>query len=142
MTRVIVYSNISDKKIALSALVRKALNKGHLVTLLAQNEQAAGDYSDGLWQHDKMSFMPNVLASHALAKETPVVVDWQDTQLWQDDILVNLTQRQLTVFSRFKQLIELVGSDEEEKALARERFKFYRDRGYEIKHFDEQSLIQ
>ena len=38
-------------------------------------------------------------------------------------------------------LSKLVGTDEEDKALARQRFKFYRDRGYEIKHFDEDALI-
>lgn len=141
MTRVIFYSNIIDKQAALMILVRKALAKRHLVTLFAESEQAARAYSDALWQQDTASFLPNVLASHALASETPIVIDWQDEQLCQDDILVNLTQRQLTVFSRFQQLVELVGTDEQDKALARERFKFYRDRGYEIKHFDEAQLI-
>jgi len=141
MTRVIFYSNVRDKQAALMILVRKALAKRHLVTLFAESEQAAQAYSDVLWQQDSTSFLPNVLASHDLANETPVVIDWQDEQLCQDDILVNLTQRQLTVFSRFKQLVELVGIDEHDKALARERFKFYRDRGYEIRHFDEAQLI-
>lgn len=141
MTRVIFYSNVRDKQAALIILVRKALAKRHLVTLFAESEQAAQAYSDVLWQQDSTSFLPNVLASHDLANETPVVIDWQDEQLCQDDILVNLTQRQLTVFSRFKQLVELVGIDEHDKALARERFKFYRDRGYEIRHFDEAQLI-
>ncbi len=141
MTRVIFYSNVRDKQAALIILVRKALAKRHLVTLFAESAQAAQAYSDVLWQQDSTSFLPNVLASHDLANETPVVIDWQDEQLCQDDILVNLTQRQLTVFSRFKQLVELVGIDEQDKALARERFKFYRDRGYEIKHFDEAQLI-
>jgi len=141
MTRVIFYSNVNDKQAALMILVRKALAKRHLVTLFTNSEQAAQVYSDVLWQHDSTSFLPNVLATDALVGETPVVIDWQDEQLCQDDILVNLTQRQLTVFSRFRQLVELVGTDEQDKALARERFKFYRDRGYEIKHFDEAQLI-
>jgi DNA polymerase III subunit chi len=141
MTRVIFYSNIVDKQAASMILVRKALAKRHLVTLFTESERAAQVYSDVLWQQDSTSFLPNVLASHDLANETPVVLDWHDEQLCQDDILVNLTQRQLTVFSRFKQLVELVGVDEQDKALARERFKFYRDRGYEIKHFDEAQLI-
>lgn len=141
MTRVIFYSNVRDKQAALIVLVCKALAKRHLVTLFAESEQVAQVYSDSLWQQDPTSFLPNVLATNILASETPVVIDWQDEQLCQDDILVNLTQRQLTVFSRFRQLVELVGTDEQDKALARERFKFYRDRGYEIKHFDEAQLI-
>lgn len=141
MTRVIFYSNVRNKQVALSVLACRALAKGHLMTLLTESEQEAKAYSDGLWQAEKVSFLPNILASAALnnglKNETPIVIDWQDERLCQDDILVNLTQQQLTVFSRFRQLIELVGIDEQEKTFARERFKFYRDRGYEIKHYDE-----
>lgn len=142
MTRVIFYSNINDKQAALAVLVRKALAKNHLLTLFTENEQAAQPYRHALWQSDPTSFLPNVLATDELATETPVVFDWQDKELCQDDILVNLTKQQLTIFSRFRQLVELVGTDEAEKALARERFKFYRDRGYEIKHFDEAQLME
>jgi DNA polymerase III subunit chi len=140
MTRVIFYSNVSDKHAALLVLVHKALAKRHLITLFAESERAANDYSDVLWSRLSTSFFPHVLASHPLANETPIVIDWQHEQLCQDDILVNLTQRQLTIFSRFRQLVELVGTDEQDKALARQRFKFYRDRGYEVLHFNEAQL--
>ena len=125
----------------MTVLVRKVLEKGHLITLFTEDESAAKAYSNVLRGNDKTSFLPNVLASDLQMRETPVVIDWQAKQLYQDDILVNLTQRQLTVFSRFRQFVELVGVDEEDKALARQRFKFYRDRGYEIKHFDEHGLV-
>jgi DNA polymerase-3 subunit chi len=129
-----------DKQAALLVLVGNALAKKHLITLLTESERAANGYSEVLWGSLNTSFFPNVLASHALANETPVIIDWQYEQLCQDDILVNLTQCQLTIFSRFRQLVELVGTDEQEKALARQRFKFYRDRGYEVLHFNEVQL--
>lgn len=125
----------------MTVLVRKVLEKGHLITLFTEDESAAKAYSNVLWGNDETSFLPNVLASDPQVRETPVVIDWQANQLCQDDILVNLTQRQLTVFSRFRQFVELVGVDEKDKALARQRFKFYRNRGYEIKHFDEKGLV-
>lgn len=142
MTRVIFYSNLTDKQVALSVLVQKALVKRHSVTVLAESEQVASVFSESLWRSNPTSFFPNVLASHALAKETPVVMDWQEKQLCQDDILINLTQKQLTTFSRFRQLIELVSTEEQDKELARQRYIFYRDRGYEIRHFDKESLTQ
>lgn len=141
MTRVLFYSDIADKQHALSVLIQKALAKKHVVTIMTGGEQVAKQYSDALWQSQPINFLPNVLASHALVLETPVVLDWQENRLCQDDILINLSQKQLTAFSRFRQLIELVGVDEEDKVLARQRYQFYRDRGYEIKHFDTQSLI-
>jgi len=39
-------------------------------------------------------------------------------------------------FSRFERLIEIVGQEEEDKTQARDRFRFYRDRGYEIRTHD------
>jgi DNA polymerase-3 subunit chi len=53
-----------------------------------------------------------------------------------DDMLINLTAREPSFFSRFTQLVELVGADEADKVAARARYKFYRDRGYEIKNID------
>ena len=140
MTRVIFYSNLTDKQITLHNLVQQALEKRHLVTILAESEQAASQVNSGLWRHDPSSFMPNVLDSHVLAAETPVLIDWQEKTLFQDDILINLMQVQPTSFSRFRKLIELVGNDENDKAAARQRYKFYRDRGYEIKHFDQANI--
>lgn len=141
MTRVIFYSNLTDKQVALLTLVKQALVKKHVVTVMAESELQARDYGKALWQSNETSFFPNVLAQDALANETPVVLDWQENQLCQDDILINLSQKQLTTFSRFRQLIELVGLDESDKVLARQRYKFYRDRGYEIRHFDEKDLM-
>jgi DNA polymerase-3 subunit chi len=53
-----------------------------------------------------------------------------------DDILLNLRQDQPAFFSRFQRLIEIVGMDDADKAAARVRYKFYRDRGYEIRQHD------
>lgn len=142
MTRVIFYSNCSNKQTALSILVQQALAKKHLVTVMTENAQQALDCEKTLWGSKKTSFIPNVLAQHALAFQTPVVLDWQENKLCQDDILINLTQKQLTTFSRFRQLIELVSNDESDKMMARQRYKFYRDRGYEVRHFDEKDLVQ
>ncbi len=142
MTRVQFYSNVTDKQAAIAVLAQRALARKNLMTIIVESEQAAQACSQNLWQHGETSFLPNVLAPDALAKTTPIVIDWQENQLCQDDILINLSNSQLTVFSRFKHLVELVGTDEQEKVLARERYKFYRDRGYEVKHLEAESLTQ
>ena len=35
-------------------------------------------------------------------------------------------------FSRFERVVEIVNQDETQRQLARERFKYYRDRGYDL----------
>lgn len=140
MTRVTFYSNVANKQLTLLKLVQEALQKQHLVTVLSENETRANEISSALWASDKTSFVPSVIATHRLVMGTPVVIDWGQKELSQDDVLINLIQREPTGFSRFRQLIEIVGSEEKDKVAARARFKFYRDRGYDIKHIDEASL--
>lgn len=141
MTQVIFYSSITDKSVALLALVERALAKKNLVTVTVENQVQAQDFANALWQLQKTSFLPNVQADSHLAKHTLVVFDWQQNELCHDDILINLSQKQLTIFSRFRQLIELVGMDDLDKQQARERFRFYRDRGYQVKHYEEKDLL-
>ena len=52
------------------------------------------------------------------------------------DVLVNLDGNLPPAFSRFERLLEIVGTDEADRGPARERFKFYRDRGYAIAAHD------
>lgn len=136
MTSIGFYFNVADKPLLVHQLVQKALRQHRRVTLFTTDEAAAQTFSDQLWQLESTAFNANVLASHALAAATPVVVEWQAQRVQQDDLLINLQPMQLTLFSRFKHLFELVGVDEADKAEARKRFAFYRDRGYDIKSVD------
>lgn len=136
MTSIGFYFNVADKPLLVNQLVQKALRQHRQVTLFAVDEAAAQAFSDQLWQFEPTSFNANVLASHPLAEVTPVVVEWQVQRVWQDDLLINLQPAQLTMFSRFKHLFEVVGLEEADRAEARKRFAFYRDRGYDIKSVD------
>jgi DNA polymerase III subunit chi len=136
MTRVIFYSKLADKRLTLANLLLQALQKKHQITILAENKEAASVFSSEIWLYGATEFIPNALASDVIAKETPVVIGWDEDVLFQDDILINLSQKQVLAFSRFRQLIELVGNVEDDKIAARARYKFYRDRGYEIKHLE------
>jgi DNA polymerase III subunit chi len=136
MTRVSFYSNVDDKLALVTYLVEKALNQKHQVTIFTSEEQAAMQTSDALWLNDKASYLNNVLANDPLALVTPVVIDWQAGTIFQDDLLINLQANQPTFFSRFRHLIEIVSQEAQDKVLARKRYSFYRDCGYEIKHID------
>ena len=136
MTRIDFYFNVGDKQQVAAGLVESALAKRRQVTISVADESGAMNVSNDLWQHKPESFLPNVLANHVAAAHTPVAIHWQNQVMLQDELLINLTQAEPSFFSRFTQLIELVGDDEQDKIAARARFKFYRDRGYEIKSID------
>jgi DNA polymerase-3 subunit chi len=136
MTRIDFYFNVTDKQQATLEIVQSALYKRRQVTIFAKDENMASDLSVNLWQNKPEIFLPNVLENHEVAEQTPVVIYWQEKALLQDDMLINLASIELGFFSRFTQLVELVGDNESDKVAARARFKFYRDRGYEIKSID------
>jgi DNA polymerase-3 subunit chi len=134
MTRIDFYFNVANKQQLLAELVQGALSKRRHVTVLTNDVNNAAEISADLWQQQAGSFMPNVLVNHNLAALTPVVIHWEENALLQDDMLINLTPTEPIFFSRFTHLVELVGDDEQDKVAARARYKFYRDRGYEIKN--------
>lgn len=135
MTRVEFFFNVEDKFQKLAELGEKAIAKNVKLMVLAQTDGHATEIAHYLWRLPQQ-FLPNHPANHPLAAETPIVVDWQGERLLHDEVLINLQHPQPLFFSRFRRLIEIVGSDEEDKAEARVRYKFYRDRGYEIKSYD------
>lgn len=142
MTRIEFYSNVADKPSLLASLVESALLKRRQVTVLTEDIQSATQLSGCLWQQNATSFLPHVMVNHAHAAKTPVVIACKNNlagqmdTIAQDELLINLTAQEPPFFSRFTHLVEMVGDDETDKQNGRIRYKFYRDRGYEIQHID------
>jgi DNA polymerase-3 subunit chi len=136
MTRVEFFFNVSNKLEKSADLCEKALAKGRQLTIFSQNDAMSLEMQKILWSYSATSFLPSSLASSMNAKFSQIVIHENDDNLMQDDVLINLQIKQPLSFSRFRYLAELVGSDEEDKAAARARFRFYKDRGYDIKSTD------
>ena len=142
MTRIEFYSNVDDKPSLLASLVESALLKRRQVTVLTEDIQSAAQFSDSLWQQNTTSFLPHVLADDVHAAKTPVIMACKTNaagqldSITQDELLINLSAQHPPFFSRFTHLVEMVGNDEADKQHGRVRYKFYRDRGYEIQHID------
>ena len=135
MTRVEFFFNVEDKLKKLVELSEKAVEKNIRVMILTHDEAAAVSTQQYFWQQSG-AFLPNCNKADALANQTPIIIDCEVDTSIHDDVLISLQHPQPTIFSRFKRLIEIVGTDEADKALARSRYKFYRDRGYEIRSYD------
>lgn len=133
MTRVEFFTNVPNKHKKAISLCEKAVAKGRQLTILVDNSDGIDALQQQLWQLAPTAFLANALASDAKAALAPIVLDTDGALLHQDDVLINLQTEIPLIFSRFRYLVEMVGVDEPDKALARERFKFYRDRGYQIK---------
>ncbi len=136
MTRIEFFFNVEDKLKKVAELSEKAVTKGRRLVVFAPDQDTVRSIESTLWSHLPVSFLPHCSSIHELAGETPIILDWQAEALPHHDVLINLQQDYPPFFSRFTRLIEIVGQDEEDKAHARARYKFYRDRGYEMRSFD------
>jgi DNA polymerase-3 subunit chi len=79
--------------------------------------------------------MPHCHSREADAATLPVVIGHDET-FPHSELLISLHNVCLPFFSRFERVIEIVSQDDEDAKLGRERYKFYKDRGYELRHFD------
>jgi DNA polymerase III subunit chi len=136
MTTIDFYFNTADVNALVLNLSQRAINQHRQVTLAVNDMTEAEKLSQVLWQANPTSFLPNCLISDLQAAQSPIVIAWPEQTHLQDDILINVSQFQPANFSRFKRLIEVVTDVEHDKSVARQRYVFYRDRGYTIKHVD------
>ncbi len=136
MTQVFFYHGAVDKLAAACALLGKACLQKKPVLVYAPKPETAQLIDRLLWTQPALGFFPHCRADSPLAADTPILITDRLDQLPQDDRLMNLGLEIPPGFSRFHSLIEVVGQDDEDRNAARERVKFYKDRGYEIRYFD------
>ena len=89
-----------------------------------------------LWTQEPTGFVPHCFADDDLASETPIIISHSLENPLHDACLLNLTNEIPPHFSRFHHLIEIVSNAEEDKLPGRERYRFYRDRGYPLESKD------
>ncbi len=136
MTRVEFFFNVPDKLAKTAELCEKAVGKGHQLTIFTQSDDMSSALQQRLWQQSATSFLPSAKSDDAMSQCSPIILDTNGERLMQDDILINLQTDYPPFFSRFRYLVELVGVDEADKVAARARYRFYRNRGYEVKSTD------
>ena len=136
MTRVDFYSNAEPKLQVACQFVAKAVQQLSRVVVYVPEEEAARNFDRLLWTYHAIGFVPHCMVDHPLAAETPVVIARRDIEPPHYQVLLNLHVDSPPSFSRFERLIELVGAADDDRESARSRYRFYRDRGYEIRHHD------
>jgi len=136
MTQIDFYTHAADKYHTACVLCAKAVERGLRVMVYTPDAATTEKMNRLLWSTPAVGFIPHCRASDGLAPVTSVIVDHNAEMLAHDDILLNLHTEQPLFFSRFHRLIEIVGTEENDAAAARKRFRFYQDRGYEIKTHD------
>jgi DNA polymerase-3 subunit chi len=136
MTRVDFYltgeASDTDKDIAVCKLTHKAFRLGHEVYILTASPEESSQLDRLLWTFSAGSFIPHALNTGQARHECPILIgEQQPPESWQD-VLISLTITVPECFSHFRRVVEIVGPTAEGKQRARERYRFYRERGYPL----------
>jgi DNA polymerase-3 subunit chi len=133
MTAIDFYTHVSDRLEVAAKLVAKALAQHGNVRVLTPDAATTDALDRLLWLQPPIGFVPHCRADSRLAAETPVWIDHALEHQGPATVLINLHAAPPPFFSRFERLAEIVGVGDADAAAARERYRFYRERGYELR---------
>ena len=133
MTTIDFYTHCADRFEVASKLVAKAWAQHGSVRVLTAGETFTAQLDAMLWKVPATGFLPHCRLGSALAAETPVVIDHALQHDGPAAVLINLHPSPPPFFSRFERLVEIVGVDDADATAGRERWKFYKARGYEVR---------
>jgi len=132
VTRIDFYHYAEDKLRYACRLAATVAERDSRLVVFAPDERVRSAFDRLLWTFQSTRFVPHCSATDPIAAQTPVVLAGGDEALPHHDVLLNLGDDWPPFFASFERLLEIVGTDEEDKSRARGRFVFYRKRGYEI----------
>jgi DNA polymerase-3 subunit chi len=112
-------------------LAQKASKQGHRVYIHTESEAQTKQLDNLLWSFSPTSFVPHTMDASECAN-SPVYINHSGDPLDIHDVLINLSPNTPDCFGRFERFAELVNQDEAIKQAGRERFKFYKSRGYPL----------
>jgi DNA polymerase-3 subunit chi len=133
MTTIDFYTHCANRYEVASKLIAKAWTQHASVRVLTESEGATAEFDRFLWISPATGFLPHCRLASPLAGETPILVDHVLEHDGPAAVLVNLHSAPPPFFSRFERLVEIIGTGDEDAAAGRERWKFYKARGYEVR---------
>lgn len=106
---------------------------GKKVLIACETEQQAFAIDDLLWARNPDDFVPHNLSGESTPYPTPIEISWAGKRNAQHrDLLISLQRKIPDFVASFNQVIDFVPTNEEEKAIARERYKQYRQMGWQL----------
>ena len=136
MTSIDFYTNVAQPLKLAAKIVAKAYRMHGSVRVLTPDADTTHALDRLLWLDPPLAFLPHCRMDSPVAGETPIWVDERLEHTGPATVLVNLHPDPPPFFSRFERLAELVAADAAQLAAGRARFRFYRERGYQLKQHD------
>lgn len=127
----------ADERLALICrLAEKAISRKQKLFIHTEDEATAVTLDKMLWSFRAESFIPHRLIHQSSKQYTDeAVVIASDVEPDSSrPVLINLAGTVPYFFSRFERTLEIINDHEDIKAQGRDRWGFYKDRGYPLQH--------
>ncbi|WP_394249458.1 DNA polymerase III subunit chi [Vibrio profundi] len=107
--------------------------QGAKVYLNCNDKQHAEMLAEYFWQADADQFIAHNLVGEGPKYATNIEIGYQDVKPnWNRQLVINVADNNTTFANAFAQVVDFVPCEEKAKQLARERYKIYRQAGYQL----------
>ncbi|WP_114765901.1 DNA polymerase III subunit chi [Vibrio rhodolitus] len=107
--------------------------QGAKVYLNCQDKSHAEAMAELFWQVDADKFIAHNLVGEGPRYATNIEIGHQRVRpSWNRQLVINLAENETTFANKFAQVVDFVPCEEKAKQLARERYKIYRQAGYQL----------
>lgn len=122
-----------------SKLISDCVTARKKVTVICESQVQAEQLDEYLWQFPADKFVPHNLFGEGPDMGTPVSIMWdavyeKHAQIRNKNVVIILSQALLDKSTGIGQIIDFVPTQEEQKAVARNRYKAYKQAGYELEY--------
>ena len=123
-----------DLLVYICRLVEKGYKQGSKpIYIHFDSENEAKEFDSLLWTFRQESFIPHTILGNPEQEKTPVIIGWDTNQIETAEALINVSQGIPRASTSTSKIHEIVGSDENKKNKAREKWKAYKANGSIIK---------
>ncbi len=117
-------------------LAEKAVLRNQSVFINCENGQTCEVLDAKLWSFKPESFVPHrfIQSGELQSTDEPVLIAHDFEPNGNITILINLCNEVPYFFSRFERILEIINDKDETKISGRQRWNYYKERGYPLKH--------
>lgn len=121
---------------AVCRIANKVFQLGHSSFILTADREESARLDRLLWTFNPGSFIPHRLNTAEDLEPVPVLIGHEGPDPDQRDVLFSLRDEIPDSLDAYQRIVEVIGPSEEEKNLARDRYRRYKDQGYELHTHD------
>ncbi|MGD8173135.1 DNA polymerase III subunit chi [Vibrio sp. TRT 21S02] len=107
--------------------------QGAKVYLNCQDKRHAEHIAECFWQVNPEQFTAHNLVGEGPKYATNIEIGYDGIKpTWNRQLVINLAENETTFANKFAEVVDFVPCEEKAKQLARERYKIYRQAGYQL----------